>query len=342
MLTADQLLALNDEIAALARAGVPLEQGLSHLGKDLPGRLGRAMRSIAGRIEQGVPLERALADEGLPPAYHAVIAAGIRSGRLAVALEGMATLIRRAAETHRLAALALVYPVFVLVLAYALLLASATYSFPTIVAAYRGLTLSSEPVLWLDWLAENATATLPWLPLLLVAALTTWWWRSRQAWRIEGRLRSANWPSIAGVLFAGRMATFAEVLALLVEHRVPLPEAIRLAADACGDRRLQAVGGKLADKIASGQTLDFRAEAAALPPLLGWLIAAPCGTAGLERSLRRAADSYRRQAWSMARWLSVYLPIWLTVLVGGTATAAYAVILILPWSFALKRLAMPE
>ena len=34
--TLDQLIALNDEIAALARAGVPLDQGLLHLGRDLP------------------------------------------------------------------------------------------------------------------------------------------------------------------------------------------------------------------------------------------------------------------------------------------------------------------
>ena len=32
----DQLIAFNDGIAAAARAGVPLDQGLLHLGRDLP------------------------------------------------------------------------------------------------------------------------------------------------------------------------------------------------------------------------------------------------------------------------------------------------------------------
>ena len=41
VITLDQLVALNDEIAALVRAGVPLDRGLRSLGEDLPGRLGR-------------------------------------------------------------------------------------------------------------------------------------------------------------------------------------------------------------------------------------------------------------------------------------------------------------
>ena len=36
----DDLIALNDEIIALIRAGVPLERGLAGLADDLPGRLG--------------------------------------------------------------------------------------------------------------------------------------------------------------------------------------------------------------------------------------------------------------------------------------------------------------
>ena len=37
----DELAALNDEIAALVRAGVPLDRGLLGAGGDLPGGLGR-------------------------------------------------------------------------------------------------------------------------------------------------------------------------------------------------------------------------------------------------------------------------------------------------------------
>ena len=36
----DELVALNEEMAALVRAGVPLDAGMADLGGDLPGKLG--------------------------------------------------------------------------------------------------------------------------------------------------------------------------------------------------------------------------------------------------------------------------------------------------------------
>ena len=45
--TLDQLLALNDEMAALVRAGIPLEQGLTALGHEAPGKLGLLATRLA-------------------------------------------------------------------------------------------------------------------------------------------------------------------------------------------------------------------------------------------------------------------------------------------------------
>ena len=52
-ITLDQLLALNEEIAALVRAGVPLEKNLGHLGGEMPGKLGDIAAMIAERAAQG-------------------------------------------------------------------------------------------------------------------------------------------------------------------------------------------------------------------------------------------------------------------------------------------------
>ena len=49
-MTLDHLIALNDEIAALVRAGVPLERGLAELGGDMPGRLGEIATALAERL----------------------------------------------------------------------------------------------------------------------------------------------------------------------------------------------------------------------------------------------------------------------------------------------------
>src|SRR5688572_24004919 len=88
----DELLALNDEIAALLRAGVPLERGLSQFGRDASGRRGELARDLAERLEKGESLPQAIAasKQQFPPLYAAVVQAGLKSGRLAVALEGLA------------------------------------------------------------------------------------------------------------------------------------------------------------------------------------------------------------------------------------------------------------
>ncbi len=92
----DDLIALNDEIAALSRAGLPLERGLLGFGIEVPGRLGAVATALGERMERGESLAEAVRDErlNLPATYRAVVEAGLRSGRLAAALEDLAAYAR--------------------------------------------------------------------------------------------------------------------------------------------------------------------------------------------------------------------------------------------------------
>ena len=96
-ITLEQLAALNDEMAALVRSGVPLEQGLGALGGELPGQPGKLAQLLASRMDAGESLSRILADEDqrFPPVWRAVVEAGIRSGHLAAALEALSSTARR-------------------------------------------------------------------------------------------------------------------------------------------------------------------------------------------------------------------------------------------------------
>ena len=51
--TIEQLIALNDEIASMARAGVPLELGLRELGGDSAGRLREVSQALSDRMSAG-------------------------------------------------------------------------------------------------------------------------------------------------------------------------------------------------------------------------------------------------------------------------------------------------
>ena len=83
-LSADELITLNEEIASMARAGLPLDQGLAVLAREMSaGRLRNVTEQLAADLRAGLTLPEALKrQEGRVPGYYAArLTAGIRSGR---------------------------------------------------------------------------------------------------------------------------------------------------------------------------------------------------------------------------------------------------------------------
>jgi general secretion pathway protein F len=332
----EQLVALNDEMAALVRAGVPLDQGLIELGQDMPGRLGRVARSLGERMSGGEALEQVLASEefSFPPVWRAVVEAGLRTGRLSSALEALSTTGRRAAELRRAIGASLVYPAVVLSVAYVLFLFFLLRLMPTMLSLYEDFMLQPAFILRVTvWLADTSYVWGPIVPLVAVVSFGIWWYRSGRMVRStagtvghprRGILR-LPWPTLRLSLYNGRMATFTEILALLVERQVPLPDGLVLAADASGDALLKRAARQLAERYASGEVITRREQIpAAFPPLMGWLLASGAGQQGLAKALNYAAEQYRQRATDAATWTAIYLPILVTALVGGTVTLIQA------------------
>jgi general secretion pathway protein F len=341
-ITHDQFVALCDEMAALARAGVPLEKGLVALAEDLPGRLGTFTREMGQRLEQGANFERVLdeANGSVPPAFRAVIVAGLRSGRLAVALEGVAGTLRRAGELRRLTWLSLVYPLFVLALAYVLFVFTAGNWATSIWPAYERFQLGpNAPLDFVARLGRTAGTWAVWPPLVLGLVVAGCWLRSRRVrWSSRGG-RLGRWPTPGKLLQLGRLATFADVLSLLVRERVPLAQAVPLAGDASGDARLAAGARELSQRLMRGESPDkLVAAAGAIPPLLAWRIAAGSQRGDLASLLQRAAAGYRRKAQRTYDTLTLSLPLLLTATIGGSAVLLYALSVVVPWAITLLHL----
>jgi general secretion pathway protein F len=343
-LSLDDLIAFNDELAALARAGVPLREALGELSSDLPKNLARISRSVGDRMEQGSSLADALSAEGndFPPVYRALVTAGIRSGRLPAALEQFGGAARRMAVLRRMIASSLLYPAIVLLLAYGLFLFFVMRIAPVLVLNFPLVTAEHPPELLQRIL--DLRASLPWwgpiLPAIFVAIMFLWWLQSRRA----AVLQSSSAIPLLGpfaplrrLLQDAHAAGFAETLALLVEHETPLPEAVVLAAETTADRRLIAAARQLAAEIVAGRQQSAAATESAnpndrqhgtqssqLPPMLHWLIRSGAEQKDFAAVLRQSADTYRRRAIARADWLRWRLPVVLTVGVGGTATLLYA------------------
>lgn len=325
----EQLAALNDEIAALVQAGVPLELGLRELGADAGGRLSEISTLLAARMGAGATLVEALRAEEfrLPAMYVTVVEAGLRSGRLPAALEAVSNFARELVDLRRQLGLALVYPVMVCLLAYGLFVVFLVDLVERFRETYEVFRLPVHGIMRpLFWLADRAAWWWWAPPLILLAGGMLWFWSGRSL--LLGPNRGVGW--IPGIWYF-RCANFAELLALLIEHDVPLPESLRLSADAAGNSSLQRSARALAGVVETGAAVsdrDYRRFG--FPPFLHWVLAHTGAGSRPARLLRHTADIYRRRGTRTLQWIKLVVPMVFALLIGGGATLLYALAVFAP------------
>ncbi len=338
-LSLDQLVALNDELAALVRAGIPLEKGLRLLRQDGLGRGGDLAGRLSERLEAGQTLEAALEAEGstLPPLYRAVIGAGVRSGRLATAFEGLSDFAREYAEVRGALGLALLYPLILLVCAYAffvLFIQSFAMRFVDVAADFgQGESL---PIRILAFLHATIYFWAPIVPIGLVL-LGLWWVASGRSGALStgGPGMLLGWiPGFRPMIHEAEYAGFASLLSVMISHGVPLGEALRLAGEVSGDPRLIADVERVAADLERGSREVRPADRPrdGIPSLLRWMIESGQPGGSLPEALRNVATTYRDRALRRSERLRHIFPTLLLVVIGGLAVSVYVATVLVPLS----------
>jgi general secretion pathway protein F len=339
-------IALNEEIAALVRARVPLEPHLARLGAELPGSAAKLAERIGGRLAAGDSLAAAMDAEctSLPAAYRAVIVAGAESGDLGSALESLVDTATRLDQMRRITGVALLYPLFVFVLVcllIALIVSQVVPQFNWLHRSHFGLLprLANSPL---------AVATIAFvLPIVALLIAAFWWRRSgrihgngTEQWGVLSRL-----PWIWRAQYWGHAATMADLLRLLIERGVPLDRAVCLAADATDDSQISLEAERLSEQIEQGNfgpsTHDVRCASrrTGFPMLIRLALYHASNRGLMTTSLEQAAGIYRERAILAAQWYADYMPILLTTVIGGTLTAGFALLVFWPYTATLRDLA---
>jgi general secretion pathway protein F len=339
----DDLIALNDEIVALIRAGVPLERGLVGLSGDLPGRLRRITAALASRMSQGESLAAAMAAEPqtFPPVYRALVTAGLRCGRLGPVLEGLANSARKLREVRQIMLMALLYPLGVVLLAFGLFTFLVVVLLPAFPPLYdRRAPTGLEKLLSIG---EHASVWGPIVPIAIVLLFALWWYRSSRALVLQtggsGGILSSM-PGVRSLVASAQAASLADVLALLLEQGVPLDEAVQLAAGTVGDPATHAAAQSLAIAVQRGSVAAHDVgRPNGLTPFMRWMITNGQNERTLVPLVRHTAQIYRHRTLRQADWLRTYLPTVLTIGIGGTATLLYCLTVFIPYTDLLKRLA---
>jgi type II secretory pathway component PulF len=336
-MNADDLITLNEEIAGMARAGLPLDQGLAALAREMgKGRLARVTAEIADDLRAGRTLPEALERQHgrVPPFYAGLVTAGVRSGRIGEVLATLTVYARSLADLRATVASAVLYPAVVLTFACALFAFLCFFVVPQFEQVFADFNMALPGLTELAFTVGRHPLELLVFPLcavvgggLLIRLVLSLSERGRVAW---ARFVYAL-PIVGTLVRAMRLAAFTELLAILVDHAVPLPEAFRLAGQASSDPLLAAAARHVEEDLAQGQPLGEALRRRRLvPELIAWMTGVGEQRGSLGKTLHQVADIYRRQAELRAGLLRSVLPPFLVIATAGVLIGFFVLAIMLP------------
>ncbi len=301
-LSEDDLIFFNQQLASLAEAGIALDEGLAQLARDIESpRLRRWIVELVHDIRRGIPIDQAIAarERGLPLLYSRVIRAGIASGELPATLLNLNQHLRLAGNTRRMIWELASYPLLVAALAVTIvsgLFLMVVPRFHDIFVDF-GTELPGLTVLLLA-IADNYPTIMLVFALVVAGVILGWRWLrlSRTGLAIRESIIFAA-PVVGKVYRASLIARFLRAVSTAVATGVPLPQAMRLGADATGSKYLIDDAEHLAGEVERGQSVFVANQSARIiPPLFGFCVQVAVGRDTLPTAIGQLARSYENRA----------------------------------------------
>jgi type II secretory pathway component PulF len=247
------------------RLPLSLLTNLRALSEDMtPRRLRGVLAELCDRVERGESLDVALSAvrPRLPEGLVALLDVGLAHGRINLLLGSYLDHVRRRSDLRSAIWTSLTYPVLVVAVLLLLGLLVAVLIVPTFGAIFRDFDVEL-PTLTLVVVSVSRTIRDHGLMLLVgLAALLCLLWG---ALRLFGgpalpQQTFRSIPCIGRVYRWASLAGFTETLAMLVDLRAPLPQALRLAGQTTDDLTLGERAGRLAADLDAGVPLESAAE----------------------------------------------------------------------------------
>ncbi|NLX58682.1 MAG: type II secretion system F family protein [Phycisphaerae bacterium] len=328
------LIEFNGQLAAMARAGIPLDRALAELVTQMrSGRLREAIAAVADDVHRGVPLADAMDRHGdrLPPAYVELVRAGMKAGNLPELLLLMNQRLALQQDFRRQMIDAFVYPSIIILIAVALSLVSLTYFHAIVQQTHQVFESVGFQRRKLSGIVEALPFVVPGLvgglgivALLLAACGFT---RRGRRWRQAVLGLVPYYRRVRRINTSGQLCS---ALAMFLRIQLPLPEALRMAARTTTSEKLRDALLHATADIERGTPLrDALDKQPAVPRVL--VCSASIGEArgDMPSILEGAAEMYRRQGERALALARVVLPL-VGVVLAGLAVGSSALALLSP------------
>lgn len=300
-LRGEEFIAFNEQLAHLARAGLPLEHGLRMVATDLRrGRLAKTVAAVAEELERGTPLGQAFDTHKcrFPALYGRLVEAGVRSGNLAGVLLGLGRYLELTQRLRGTLWRALSYPLMVTVALLIVLVFLGQYVLPGFRTIFDDFNLSLPlPTEILLGLTGAVPVLLGLIVLIVLGGPLLW-----GALKVSRLDRPAvdrlvlPLPLVGPVVRLSLVARWVDALRLGASAGMDLPAALALAGDATGSPALRDDGRRLTELIEHGHPLGHAPRLRVLPATVPAAIDLAAGHHDLPTTLATLSDMYQRQA----------------------------------------------
>jgi general secretion pathway protein F len=292
---------LTRQLATLLRSGLPLEETLQAVAEQTEkARVQRIILGVRSKVVEGHPLADGLRDfpQAFPEIYRATVSAGEQSGKLDSVLERLADYTESRQVMGQQVSHALVYPIVLLVLSFAIVSFLLAYVVPQVVAVFESghqeLPLATRILIGASDLVRHY-----WVYGVIAIAGVLWGF-SRWVKSPDARLKVDRFLlrlPLAGKLIRGvNTARFSRTFSILTASAVPVLEALRISAEVVNSMPMRNAVEEAALRVREGAPIGKSLAARKLfPPMMIHLISSGESSGELEKMLERAASNQERE-----------------------------------------------
>ena len=343
--TSHQLTDFTRQLATLVSSGVPLLESLDAIHKGLDGQaMALIVETLKARVSAGWSLQHALQEHAVfSHLYCQMVAAGEVSGHLDDMLNRLALHTERQQQLIRKVRMALVYPVAVLFIAFAVVAVILIWVVPVFQSIFA--SFGAELPFATRVIVNLSQHLLHWgMPVFLfMTALVffcRWKYQREEKWQWLGAVWQLRLPLLSSLISNANLVIWTRCMAMLVHSGVPLLDTLKIVAGTCSNRVYALSTLTVHDQVLQGVSLAQALRqlgsvnpnypwvfSKLYPPLLVQLIEIGEQSGTLSSLLNKAADAQDEaltyQVQSLTQLIEPLLVVVLGGLVGGMVVALY-------------------
>jgi general secretion pathway protein F len=284
------------QLASLLQAAMPIDEALQTIGTHSDKKhVKKTIQQIRSSVIEGKSLAISLQlnSKGLPPYFIATVEAGERSAKLGYVLENLADEIQEQESFKKKISTALIYPLLISLVAFAVVIALLLFVVPQIVTVFDSMNQILPPLtIVIIELSNFLTTYIEIIILSLVTIVIGLKIATKQNLiKIKIQKILARFPVIGKIMINSNAVRFSRTLALLHDSGTPILIALNNTAESLNYLPMKVGVIKATEKVRAGSTLFKALESQnILPPMTLYMLASGEKSAQLSEMLNKAAD----------------------------------------------------